>query len=55
MAFVLYGCATWSLSWREEHRPRACESRVLREVFGPERDRVMGDWGKLRNEQHRDL
>jgi hypothetical protein len=27
---VLYGCETWSLTIREEHRPRVFENRVLR-------------------------
>jgi hypothetical protein len=36
---VLYGCQTWSLTLREEHRPRVFENRVLR-IFGPKRDEV---------------
>jgi hypothetical protein len=28
---VLYGCDTWSLTLREEHRLRVCESRVFEE------------------------
>jgi hypothetical protein len=39
---VLYGCETWSLTLREEHRLRVCENRVLRKVFGPKRDEVTG-------------
>jgi hypothetical protein len=35
---VLYGCETWSLTLREEHRLRMCENRVLRRIFGPKRD-----------------
>jgi hypothetical protein len=34
---VLYGCETWSLTLREEHRLRVLENRVLRRIFGPER------------------
>jgi hypothetical protein len=34
---VLYGCATWSLTLREEHRLRVFENRVLRRIFGPKR------------------
>jgi hypothetical protein len=30
---VLYGCETWSLALREEHRLRAFENRVLRRVL----------------------
>jgi hypothetical protein len=44
---VLYGFETWSLTLREEHRLRAFENRVLRGIFGPERDEVMGEWRKL--------
>jgi hypothetical protein len=31
------------------------ENRVLRWIFGPERDEVTGEWRKLRNEELRDL
>jgi hypothetical protein len=31
---VLYGCETWSLTVRKEHRPRVFENRVLRRIFG---------------------
>jgi hypothetical protein len=48
---VLYGCETWSITLREERRLRVFENRVLRGVFGPERDEVTGEWGKLRNEK----
>ena len=40
---VLYGCETWSLTLREEHRLRVFENRVLRRIFGPKRDGVTGD------------
>jgi hypothetical protein len=43
---VLYGCETWSLTLREEHRLRMFENRVLRRIFGPKRDEVR----KLHNE-----
>jgi hypothetical protein len=46
---VLYGCETWSITLREEHRLRVCENRVLRRVFGPKRDEVTGEWRKLHN------
>jgi hypothetical protein len=44
---VLYGCETWSLTLREEHRLRVFENRVLRKIFGPKRDEVTGEWRKL--------
>jgi hypothetical protein len=30
---------------------RVFEKRVLRRIFGPKRDEVMGGWGKLHNEE----
>ena len=50
-----YGCKTWSLTLREEHRLRMFESRVLRKIFGPKRDEVTLEWRKLRNEELNDL
>jgi len=52
---VLYGCETWSLTWREERRLRVFENRVLRKVFGPKRDDVTREWRKLHNEELNDL
>jgi hypothetical protein len=46
---VLYGCETWSLTLREEHRLRVFENRVLRRIFGPMRDEITGEWRKLHN------
>jgi hypothetical protein len=48
---VLYGCITWSLTLREEHRLRMFENRVLRRIFGPKRDELTGGWRKLHNEE----
>jgi hypothetical protein len=48
---VLYGCGTWSLTLREEHRLRVFENRVLRKIFGPKKDEVIGGWRKLHNEE----
>ena len=31
---VLYGCETWSLMLREEHRLRVFENKVLRKICG---------------------
>jgi hypothetical protein len=42
---VLYWCETWSLTLREEPR-----LRVLRTIFGLERDEVAGGWRRLHNE-----
>jgi len=40
---------------REERRLRVFESRVLRRIFGPKRDKVAGEWRKLHNEELNDL
>jgi hypothetical protein len=47
---VLYGCETWSLTVREEHK-----LRVLRRIFGAKRDGVTGGWRKLLNEELHNL
>jgi hypothetical protein len=52
---VLYGCETWSLTMREEHRLRVFENRVLRRIFGPKRDEVTEEWRRLHNEELNDL
>jgi hypothetical protein len=40
---------------REERRLRVFENRVLRRIFGPKRDEVTGEWGKLLIEELDDL
>ena len=55
LSVVLYGCETWSLTLREESRLRVSENRVLRRIFGPKRDVVIGEWRKLHNEELSDL
>jgi hypothetical protein len=52
---VLYGCETWSLALREEHRLRMSQNSVLSRIFGPKRDEVEGEWRKLHNEELNDL
>jgi hypothetical protein len=39
---VLYGCETWSLTLRTEHKLKVFENRVLRRIFGLKRDEVIG-------------
>jgi hypothetical protein len=51
LSVVLYGCKTWTLALREEHRLRVFEKRVLRRIFGPNRDKVTVGWRKLYNEE----
>ena len=40
---------------REGRRLRVFESRVLRRIFGPNRDAVTREWRKLQNEEQNDL
>jgi hypothetical protein len=40
---ILYGCETWSLILKEEHRLRMFWNRVLRRIFGPKKDEVTGE------------
>jgi hypothetical protein len=40
-----------SLTLREEHRLRVFENRVLKRIFGPERDELTGGCRKLLNEE----
>jgi hypothetical protein len=35
---------------REERRLRVFENRMLRRIFGPKRDKVIGEWRKLHEE-----
>jgi hypothetical protein len=36
-------------------RPREYENRVLRRIFGPKRDKIIGGWKKLHNEELHNL
>jgi hypothetical protein len=49
LPFVLYGCETWCLTLRVEHRPRMFENRALRRMLGHKRDEVRGEWRKFHN------
>jgi hypothetical protein len=49
---VLYWCETWSLTFRDEHRLRVFEKKVLRKIFGRKRDEVTGEWRKLHEDLH---
>jgi len=48
---ILYGCETWSLTLREEHKLRVFENRVLR-IFGPKRDEVKRECREIHIEEH---
>jgi hypothetical protein len=51
----LYECETWSLTLREELRLRVFENKVLRRIYGPKKDEIIGGWGKLHNEELHNL
>ena len=55
LTVVFYGCEIWSLTMREERRQRVPEKRVLRRIFGPRRDEVIGECRKLYKEELNDL
>ncbi|KAJ4436836.1 hypothetical protein ANN_16968 [Periplaneta americana] len=46
---VLYGCEPWTLTFREEHRLRVFENKVLRKIFGAKSDEITGELRKLHN------
>jgi hypothetical protein len=46
---VLYGCETWSITLREEHRLRVYEKRVRGRICGPNRGEATGGFRKLHN------
>jgi hypothetical protein len=52
---VLYGCKTWSLTLRDQHRLRLFKNRALRKIFGPKREEVAGGWRRLHNEELHNL
>ena len=40
---VLYGCETWSRTFRERRRVCLLENKVLRRIFEPKRNEVTGE------------
>ena len=51
----LCGCETWSLTLRDESRLRVLENRVLRRIFGLQRDEVTEEGSKLHQEEPNNL
>jgi hypothetical protein len=43
------------LTLRKEYRLKVFENRVLRRIFGPNGEEIMGDWRKLHNEELHNL
>jgi hypothetical protein len=54
LPLLLYGCETWSLTSREEHRLRLFENRVLWRIFGPKREEDVS-WRKSHNDKLHNL
>jgi hypothetical protein len=52
---VLYGCETWSLTLREEHRLGVFENMMLRRIFGPKSNEVTGEWRKVHSKEPHNL
>jgi hypothetical protein len=55
LLLALYGCQTWPLTLRDEHRLGVSENSVLRRIFGLKRDEAIGDWRKLHSEELHNL
>jgi hypothetical protein len=49
---VLYGCETWPLTLKDEHRLEVFGNMVLRRIFGLKMDDIIGGWRKLHEELH---
>jgi hypothetical protein len=39
----MFLCETWSVTLREERRPKVFEKMVLWKIFGPKKDEVTGE------------
>jgi hypothetical protein len=48
---ALYGCETWSVALRKEHRLRVFENRVLRRILGPKSDELVRGLRELPNKE----
>jgi hypothetical protein len=44
-----------ALTMREEQRLRVFKNKVLRRIFGPQRDEVTEEWRRLHNKELNDL
>jgi hypothetical protein len=43
LSIVLYGPGNWSLTLRNEHRPRVFENKLLGRIIGPEEEEITGN------------
>jgi hypothetical protein len=51
---ILYGCETWFLTLREEHKLRVFEDGAEENIWAEEGE-VIGGWRKLHNEELHNL
>jgi hypothetical protein len=52
---ILFGCETWSPTLREEQRLWMFENMVLRRMFGPKINELIGGWINLHDEEFHNL
>jgi hypothetical protein len=52
---VVCGCETWSVTFREAHRLKVFENRLLRKICEPKRKQIAAEWRKLHHEKFHDL
>jgi hypothetical protein len=52
---VLHRCKTWCLTLRVESKLGVFVNRVLKRIFEPKRDEIIGGWVKLNNEELHNL
>jgi hypothetical protein len=50
-----YASEISTVTSREGHRLRVLENRMVRNIFGPKRDKVKGYWRRQYNEESHDL
>jgi hypothetical protein len=50
LSVVLYGCEASSFTFREEHRLRFSEYRLLKKLFGSKKEEITGELRRLRKE-----
>jgi hypothetical protein len=48
---VSYGCETWSLLWRKEHRSKESENRWSWRISGSRRGKITGKCRKLHTKE----
>ncbi|KAE9539532.1 hypothetical protein AGLY_004784 [Aphis glycines] len=46
---ILYGSETWALRKSDENKFLILERRILRKIFGPIKDNIIGEWRRRKN------